>query len=78
MDAVSHVAYRDGLDWVGFRDLYYANSRRHDLRAIVAYGVYKNLAGPQPASEAARLNGDVFSKEAVPLDVWEDEGGTSH
>jgi hypothetical protein len=55
VEAVSHRAYREELDWEDFRGLYYPNSRRHDLTAIVAYGAYKSspLAGPQPASEAA-------------------------
>jgi hypothetical protein len=65
-------AYRDGLDWDGFRDLYYPDTRRHDLKAIVAYGAYKTLprAGPQPASHP-------ISTEALSLDEWEDEGGTA-
>jgi hypothetical protein len=40
----SHRAYRDGLDWAGFRDLYYPASRRHSLEAIVAYGAYKSTS----------------------------------
>ena len=71
--------YRDGLDWNGFRDLYYPGSRRHNLKAIVAYGAYKGSSpgGQQPAGEAAQLKGDATSTEAVSLDGWEDEGGTS-
>jgi hypothetical protein len=38
---VSHMPYRAGLDWDGFRDLYFRDSRRHDLEAIVAYGGYR-------------------------------------
>lgn len=30
-----------GLDWVGFSETFYPGSRRHDLRAIVAYAAYK-------------------------------------
>ena len=40
-DTVFHGADRDRLDWDGFRDLYYPDSRRHNLKAIVAYGAYK-------------------------------------
>lgn len=39
---VSHLPYRAGLDWDGFRDLYFPGSRRHDLKAIVAYGGYRS------------------------------------
>ena len=37
----SAARHRDGLSWDEFRDLYYPNSRRHTLEAIVAYGEYK-------------------------------------
>jgi hypothetical protein len=75
----AHGAYRDGLDWAGFRDLYYPASRQHNLEAIVAYGAYKrtSLAGLQPTSEAARAKGDAPSAEALSLQDWEDEGGMS-
>jgi hypothetical protein len=71
-------AHRDELDWDGFRDLYYPDSRRHDLKAIVAYGSYKKSppAG-QPASEA-HLKDAAMATEAVTLGEWEDEGGASH
>ena len=70
-------SYRHGLDWSGFRDLYYPASRRHDLEAIVAYGAYQrtSLAGPLPASEAACAKGGATSAEALSLQDWEDEGG---
>ncbi len=79
VDSVFHAAKRDRLDWDGFRDLYYPDSRRHNLKAIVAYGAYKRspLAGPQPASEAARPSGNAISTEAPYLDEWEDEGGAT-
>ena len=35
-----------GLDWEGFRDLYYPDSRRHDFEAIVAYGAYRKSTSP--------------------------------
>ena len=46
---------RHGLDWSGFRDLYYPASRRHDLEAIVAYGAYQRTSPPPAASEPSRL-----------------------
>jgi hypothetical protein len=72
-------AYQGGLDWDGFRDLYFPESRRHNLKAIAAYGAYKKSSPPgrQPASEAAYLNGDPISTDVVSLDEWEDEGGAS-
>ena len=75
----AHGMYRDGLDWAGFRDLYYPASRRHNLEAIVAYGAYKStsLAGAQPTSEAARAKADATSAEALSLQDWEDDGGMS-
>ena len=76
VEPASRGAYREGLDWSGFRDLYYPDSRRHNLEAIVAYGAYKRSGGVEPANEAARAKGDVVSTDA--LEEWEDEGGTSH
>jgi hypothetical protein len=72
-------AHRDELNWDGFRDLYYPDSRRHDLKAIVAYGSYKKSprVGPQPASEV-HPQGAAIATEAPSLDEWEDEGGASH
>ena len=40
----SDAGHRDGLDWDEFRDLYYPNSRRHTLEAIVTYGDYKRAS----------------------------------
>ena len=79
VDAVLHGAYRGGLDWNGFRELYYPGSRRHDLTAIVAYGNYRRSpsAGRLPASEAADPKRDATSAEALSLQDWEDEGGMS-
>ena len=45
-EAVSPGRHRDGLDWNGFRDLYYPDSRRHNLEAIVAYGAYRRNSRP--------------------------------
>ena len=71
-EIVSHGAQGDALDWDSFRDLYYPDTRRHDLDAIVAYGAYRRstLAGPQPASYP-------ISTGALSLEEWEDEGGTA-
>jgi len=64
-----------GLDWEAFSAAYFPGSRRHDLKAIVAYGAYRGslAAGEQRAGKAARS-----SIDAMAVDEWEDEGGTSH
>lgn len=71
-------AHRGGLDWDGFRESYYPDSRRHDLKAIAAYGAYKKslLANARSASGAAGVS-EAIATEAVPLGEWEDEGGAS-
>ena len=78
VDTVFHGIYRDRLDWDGFRDLYYPDSRRHNLEAIVAYGSYKRSThAGSPANEATHINGEASSTEALSLDEWEDEGGAT-
>ncbi len=69
-EIVSHGAHGGGLDWDSFRDLYYPDTRRHDLGAIVAYGAHRrsNPAGPQSSS-------DPVSTGAPSIEEWEDEGG---
>jgi hypothetical protein len=54
-------------------------SRRHNLKAIGAYGAYKRSlgAGEQHPSEAARLKADAISTQAQAVDEWGDEGGAS-
>lgn len=68
-----------GLDWQAFSAAYFPGSRRHNLKAIVAYGAYKRSLGAdeQQPSEAARLKADAISTEAQAVDEWEDEGGAS-
>lgn len=68
-----------GLDWQAFSAAYFPGSRRHNLKAIVAYGAYRRscAAGQQRASEAASFKPDATSSEAVSVDAWEDEGGAS-
>jgi hypothetical protein len=67
------------LDWESFRSAYFPGSRRHDLEAIVAYSAYKRslVAGDQQASEPAPVKADAHAIEAVAVDEWEDEGGTT-
>jgi hypothetical protein len=76
--ASAKTTHGDGLDWDGFRDLYYPDSRRHNLEAIVAYGAYKKSSPvAEHMSEPAHVQGD-SSADAASLDEWEDEGGASH
>jgi hypothetical protein len=45
-----------GLDWQAFSAAYFPGSRRHNLKAIVAYGAYKRSLGAgeqQPAKPPA-------------------------
>ena len=67
------------LDWQRFLSAYFPGSGRHDLRAITAYAAYKRsrVFDEQSATEAAPLKVDAHSIEAVAVEEWEDEGGTS-
>jgi hypothetical protein len=50
----ARVTHRDGLDWNGFRDAYYPDSRRHDFKAIVDYGIYRrSLLAAQPSEPSS-------------------------
>lgn len=62
---------QDGLDWEGFSARYFPGSRRHVLKAIVAYGAYKR--GSLQGSERAGM-ADSMIREG-PLEAWENEGG---
>jgi hypothetical protein len=60
-------SHREGLDWDGFRELYYPSTRRHDFEAIVAYGNYRrSLQADVP---------DADPSDAPSLAHWEAEGG---
>ena len=71
-----HGAHRHGLDWSGFRDLYYPASRRHDLEAIVAYGAYQRTSPPARCQRAKPpVRRVVRPQPKRVLQDWEDEGG---
>jgi hypothetical protein len=74
--AAAKTAHRAELDWDHFRDLYYADSRRHSFEAIVAYGDYKSAARLHIGGGAAALK-DAFSADVESLGEWEGEGGAS-
>jgi hypothetical protein len=65
----------DGLAWDQFRDLYYPNSRRHNLAAIVAYGEYRRTPLLQAGSEAGLPEQAAAADAESSLGEWEDEGG---
>jgi hypothetical protein len=69
------TAHTDGLDWDHFRDLYYPDSRRHNLEAIVAYGDYKRTPRPRGGGQAAPSKAAI-SADWDSLGAWEDEGGS--
>jgi hypothetical protein len=49
-----HGTDGDVLDWNGFRDLHYPDSRRHDFKAIVEYGAYRrSLLAAQPSEPSS-------------------------
>lgn len=80
MNATDHGTTVENLDWQQFRAAYFPGCGRHDLKAIVAYGAYRRslAAGDRRARAVARLQeGDAVSPEALSLEAWEDEGGTS-
>ena len=56
------------LDWQEFSAARFPGRRRHDLKALVAYGAYKrSQVADEPGPEAAPA-----------LAAWEDEGGPAH
>jgi hypothetical protein len=46
-----------GLEWQAFSAAYFPGSRRHDLKAIVAYGAYRREGGAvAPTAPSAQRN----------------------
>jgi hypothetical protein len=61
------MSSRDVLDWQAFSASRFPASRRHDLKALVAYGTYRRqLSVVETTSDANESNA---------LDDWENEGG---
>jgi hypothetical protein len=61
------------LDWQRFRASHFPDSRRHDLEAIAAYGVYRRSPAGGPSSEDVDATNGLTRSTA--LQGWEDEGG---
>jgi hypothetical protein len=79
VDTLSHEPVEDGLDWESFVATYFPGSRRHNLKALVAYGDYKHpfRLGGERASEAT-ANVEAPLVEVSSVEAWENEGGASH
>ena len=78
MSVEDHVPRGEDLDWELFSAAYFPGSRRHNLKAIAAYGAYRRsrIVDEQSATEAARLKeAERMSPGARSVDAWEDEGG---
>ena len=79
IDRADHDMKGRDLDWEGFVAAHFPGSRRHDLGAITAYGVYRRSgvfdeqAPGAPRSKAAER----VSTRATAVAAWEDEGGAS-
>ena len=72
--ATPEPVVRNGLDWQGFVDAYFPGSRRHDLRAITAYAVYRRSRATDGRADARH---EATSTGSTPIDAWEDEGGAA-
>jgi hypothetical protein len=79
-DRADHDTTGQELDWEGFCTAYFPGSRRHDFKAITAYGAYRrshrvdreSVTDAPPSGAAGR-----FSTGAPAIEAWEDEGGAS-
>lgn len=65
--ATRRVSSPDVLDWRAFSASRFPASRRHDLKALVAYGTYRRLHSVTEAKDE--------TNESNALDDWENEGG---
>jgi hypothetical protein len=74
------AASQDTLDWYRFLARYFPGGRRHDFKALAAYGAHRSSAGAvKPSSEAvARADEPQLEwSAATPEDAWEDDGGST-
>ena len=75
MSTVTGASQRmDELDWTAFQVRYFPEARRHDLKAIAAYGVYKSSRHPTREAKPAHAT-EAPANGAT--DTWEGEGGAS-
>ena len=70
------------LDWEGFSAAYFPGSRRHDLKAIAAYGAYRRTdvidGSSVTEAKAPRSSAEErISTRVSAVASWEDEGGAS-
>lgn len=78
-DRADHDATGQDLDWEGFVAAHFPGSRRHDLEAITAYGVYRRSGVfDEQATGVSRLKAaERGSTRATAVAAWEDEAGAS-
>ena len=80
MNVEDHGPTGEDLDWELFSAAYFPGSRRHNLKAIAAYGAYRRsrIVDEQSATEAAHLKeAERMSPGANSVDTSEDEGGAA-
>jgi hypothetical protein len=79
IDRADHDAKGQDLDWEAFVAVHFPGSRRHDLEAIRAYGVYRRSGVfDEQATRASRSRAaERGSTRATAVAAWEDEGGAS-
>ena len=81
--AVSAVATSasvpDGLDWQSFSAACFPGRRRHDLEALIAYGVYRrsHTVDARSSDRPARIETQRGQTGSTALQGWEDEGGAT-
>jgi hypothetical protein len=71
---------QEEVDWEAFVAAYFPGSRRHDLKAIRAYGAYKRSRGVGEQSTAGGTGSKGakrISTRAASIEAWEDEGGAA-
>lgn len=68
-----------GLDWQAFSAAYFPSRRRHDLEALVAYGVYRRSqsGAARFSDEPVRTTPGRGPRDARAPRNWEGEGGTT-
>jgi hypothetical protein len=78
-DRADHSPTGQDVDWEGFLAAYFPGSRRHNLKAMAAYGAYKRSrpVDKQSATEAVHLKEAAIAEAATSVEAWENEGGSS-
>jgi hypothetical protein len=74
----------DGLDWQSFTARDFPGSRRHNIKALTAYGTYRTNSQASLAPQRERTYPkrrapaqDAGALAAVAMQAWEAEGGSA-